>query len=709
MRKTLLTGLLLTSGLFAAQARVELLPPPQRVPQKAEVTRSAETNAAEPRTATPEAVPASIVGKRYVTFFRSFTNYGDAAAWIVVEQAGGDSVLLRGLVDGYSLTARYDNRSGRLTIPVGRVVGRTQAGADITVHNLLASFNYTKFNDSPVMATVEGTAITFDNGFLAVDPSGSGYAFMAGVTAREANGTLRTNNIDFTTLQPGTAYEYPVLVTKTAADTVVVQGMANWLYGHNYKVPFGFDAATASLATADSVDWYKSGDEVRSCHMLYRPDDNENSVALNPRFSVAATADSTVILNQKILFEGFQKAGADTWSGWLLNPFELRVGFNIHTAPVASTDTAADFEAAGILYRTNPETLTALVTGCTDTLTDLAIPATVQYMGRSYTVNKIGKNAFMNRKAIVSATIPATVIEIGSAAFIGLSNLRTLHLPPMEKWCRIVFGNVTACPIFNVFPSDSAKWGKVYVDGQELLSVNVPEGVATLSSTFYGFRALRSVTFPSTLRAIDTYCFQYCERLTSLTFPQGLKSIATGAFSSCKGLTAVDIPGTVEEIGGSAFSSCSALASVTFHTGLKRILASAFSSCSALTEVKLPSTIDTVFSSFGSCRGITKFTCLATVPPGAANDNLFSAFAANCTLYVPNASIAAYSEAKSWRKFKEIQPYTGAAPAVDAADADSHAPARYFTLFGTEVAADRLAPGIYIRLQAGRATKVLVK
>ena len=128
----------------------------------------------------------------------------------------------------------------------------------------------------------------------------------------------------------------------------------------------------------------------------------------------------------------------------------------------------------------------------------------------------------------------------------------------------------------------------------------------------------------------------------------------------------------------------------------------AFSSCSALKEIKLPSTVDSISpAAFMMADNIVKMECLAVVPP-RTGATAFTDIAETCTLYVPNSSIAAYKAATGWSAFTKVEQYTGAVSGLDNDDA----PAVYYDLQGNRVASP--ARGIYIRVQGGKATKVLV-
>ena len=120
----------------------------------------------------------------------------------------------------------------------------------------------------------------------------------------------------------------------------------------------------------------------------------------------------------------------------------------------------------------------------------------------------------------------------------------------------------------------------------------------------------------------------------------------------------------------------------------------------------LPETVDSLGSSvFNSCTNITSVESRAMTPPAVYSDKIFSPFVANATLIVAKSSLEAYKAATGWKNFTKFSTELG----VNNVDMDELLPAVYYNLNGYRVNADRLAPGIYIKIQGNKRTKVLVK
>ena len=130
----------------------------------------------------------------------------------------------------------------------------------------------------------------------------------------------------------------------------------------------------------------------------------------------------------------------------------------------------------------------------------------------------------------------------------------------------------------------------LYVDGEEVTNVNIPEGIEKLTGTFawassiesvtipssvtsigdstFAVTGLKNVTIPGSVTSIGSQAFYSCQKLTRVTISEGVKSIGISAFSNCTGLTSVTIPESVTKIGSGAFYKCENLHKI-FYSGTK--------------------------------------------------------------------------------------------------------------------------------------------
>jgi uncharacterized protein YjdB len=169
---------------------------------------------------------------------------------------------------------------------------------------------------------------------------------------------------------------------------------------------------------------------------------------------------------------------------------------------------------------------------------EVAIPKTVTYDGKEYSVTSIGDCAFQDCYDLTSVIIPNSVTSIGTMAFKNCNNLS---------------------------------------------SVNIPNSVTSIDwCVFMNCKSLASITIPNSVTSIGLGAFDGCENLTSITIPNSLTSIAEFVFHSC-GLTSVTIPNSVTSIGDAAFEYCP-LTSIIIGSGVISITHS-FIGCQELTDV----------------------------------------------------------------------------------------------------------------------------
>ena len=338
--------------------------------------------------------------------------------------------------------------------------------------------------------------------------------------------------------------------------------------------------------------------------------------------------------------------------------------------------------------------MTAIVVGVKDNTvsSDIVIPETTTYNGKTYTVTAIGIKAFKDYSAMTSVTIPNSVTSIGKSAFEDCSGLTKVNISDLVAWCNIKF---SANPLFYAH--------HLYLNGEEVTNLVIPDCITSIgNNVFPGCSGLTSVAIPNSVTSIGSSAFSGCSGLTSVTIPNSVTSIGRSAFHGCSGLTSVTIPNSVTSIGDYAFYNsgltsvtipnsvtsigsytfeyCSSLTEVTILNGVTSIGTRAFYDCSSLTSVTIPNSVTSIgFGAFWDCSGLTSVTIpnsvtsiggrafsgcggltevysLNPTPPSiGAYDNPFSDIYQKATLYVPKEALEAYRNAESWKIFQNIK------------------------------------------------------
>ncbi len=276
-------------------------------------------------------------------------------------------------------------------------------------------------------------------------------------------------------------------------------------------------------------------------------------------------------------------------------------------------------------------------------------------------VHAIGEGAFRRCGSLTDVTIPEGVTHIGEKTFSDCSGLRRVVLP--SKLERVDSDAFARCDA-DVYISDLAAWlqikfanrrstpiGKIYLNGEVLTDVVVPEGVVRLGDyVFARCASLRSITIPDSVtdigkeivaedveiicsagsaaaawaasRTYSDYEYEineeegystitrYVGRDASVVIPSeigGMPVLEIGqkAFLGETGLLRIELPDSVTRIGVSAFSGCEKLESVKLPEGLKEIGVEAFAGCRSLKSIDLPESLDGINdAAFAGCSSL---------------------------------------------------------------------------------------------------------
>ena len=352
--------------------------------------------------------------------------------------------------------------------------------------------------------------------------------------------------------------------------------------------------------------------------------------------------------------------------------------FGIATCIV--TLSASNTEVDGIWYDFDVATKTASVTYHgynADTYKNeysgsVVIPSNVSYNTNTYTVTKIGANAFSDCNTLISVSIPNSVTKIDYNAFKGCA-LVSVVLP----------NSITIIGI------------SAFAYNSQLTQVTLPDNEVVIDSkAFYNCTNLSNINFPSAHgKIVDIYrnslegtafyndasnwednelywndCL-LCANADITGFysiKEGTRIIAGGAFYQCN-LTSIVMPNSVTHI-GNEWGSCPNLEHVTLSENLTQIPAWAFNRAPKLKKIVIPDKVDTIQAyAFGDCdkldtiiigNGIkyiaqgaiswcydiyVEFT--SPTPPDVKMTYSYEAFSgSNPQFYVPCGSIPAYKD-----------------------------------------------------------------
>lgn len=190
-----------------------------------------------------------------------------------------------------------------------------------------------------------------------------------------------------------------------------------------------------------------------------------------------------------------------------------------------------------VLTRLSGERYT--LSGYTGSDTTILIAGVITALDKTYRIESIAKNAFLNNMRITSVTLGAGIKEIGEYAFSGCKNLESV-----------------------------------------ILSDNV---LGISAHAFDGCSALTNVAFNNGLASIGQYAFANCTSLTTVNLPEELILIGMFAFANNRSLKEINFGSKLKEIGDSAFENATSLISVRLPSSVNKLNDYVFNNCDDMT------------------------------------------------------------------------------------------------------------------------------
>ena len=213
----------------------------------------------------------------------------------------------------------------------------------------------------------------------------------------------------------------------------------------------------------------------------------------------------------------------------------------------------------------------------------------------------IGSHAFRST-SIKEITIPSSVEKIGNYALIYCRELEEIKLAgdndnrDFYVEDGVLYENYT----------ENGKSGvelRFYPSAKTTGEFKIPEGVTALGPNSMQTGRFSSVTFPESLRSINSYALCGCVNLTSVTLPDGVTfgterevnvNKGAGAFSGCTSLAEVkNFPADIEAIPIGIFQGDVELKSFVIPEGVKELRDRCFSD-TGITDITVPASVTTL-------------------------------------------------------------------------------------------------------------------
>ena len=197
---------------------------------------------------------------------------------------------------------------------------------------------------------------------------------------------------------------------------------------------------------------------------------------------------------------------------------------------VTSIGDNAFYKCNGLTSVTIPNSVTSIGSSAFDncrSLTSVTIPNSVTSIGdhafyncNSLTSVTIGNSvtiinnyAFYNCSRLTSIVIPNSVTSIGNFAFQNCTALSNLHIPSLESWLSCILSGAYSNPL-----SDSTKDTKVYINGELIEELVIPENITTIRSyLFYNWKCIKSITLHEGITKLGASLFVKCSNVHTIT------------------------------------------------------------------------------------------------------------------------------------------------------------------------------------------------
>ena len=360
------------------------------------------------------------------------------------------------------------------------------------------------------------------------------------------------------------------------------------------------------------------------------------------------------------------------------------------------------FEVDGVCYvPVNPSERTCDVIDCryNNTVANMNIASAVSYKGITLQVKKVQPYFCYNNQYIQTLTYNNEGL-ISDSTFYGCTNLKSLTLgKEVSSIGNSSFQYCSSLPSV-VIPDSVSVLGEYAFSGcSSLANVTLGNHVETLGRyVFRGCNSLPAISIPASVNSIGIYAFTGCTKLKTLIIADRENELSLGSngssslFSDCP-LDSVYIGGNITystssnsgyspfyrntslrtvvitdketEISPNEFYGCTNLQNFTIGDGVTSFGDWAFSGCSSLKNLSFGSHLASIGKeAFSDCNSVTQIVSKAATPPSCGTQALDDINKWNCTLFVPEGSLASYQSAAQWKEFFFINEGSGEEPVI---------------------------------------------
>ena len=168
-------------------------------------------------------------------------------------------------------------------------------------------------------------------------------------------------------------------------------------------------------------------------------------------------------------------------------------------------------------------------------------------------VTRIHESAFEACGGLHTVHMGSGVRRIGKKAFYSCYHLQNVHITDLAAWCQIQHGDGKSLYPEATVSSPLINCGRLYLNGQEVTDLVLPEGITLGKTAFVGCASITSLTIPANIQ-FEGPCnqaFGYCSNLRSVRVlgNTALPEQCFALFEACNNLQTIHFEGPVSQVG----------------------------------------------------------------------------------------------------------------------------------------------------------------
>ncbi len=239
---------------------------------------------------------------------------------------------------------------------------------------------------------------------------------------------------------------------------------------------------------------------------------------------------------------------------------KIEIPAAIESLPVTAIAEEAFYERMGITEIVIPETVDTIGAGA------FLYCRVMEKINIPENLTEIEPDVFHHCQELKAIVIPDSVTKIGDRAFMGCYGLVTVDMGEnVTSIGASAFDECVALEDFDFGDKITFIGESAFNRCWSLCGIDIPKGINSLSMAFSSCNGLTEITVPSNVKTVGYHTFYGCRALETITFEEGVTEIYDYALAQCDNLKSVTLPSTITSIGLRAFELNNNLTDVYYN------------------------------------------------------------------------------------------------------------------------------------------------